>query len=91
MLSSGLLRLCLDHSCFGFALEPQVNRVATDIEQLTRFAFLETVQFNRLPYLLPEVFTVGFRHLSQAETIEITYSLFPNMVGYSYKTCFGLT
>ena len=70
-LSRRWLRLCLDRSRFSFALAPQVNRIATDVEQLAGFAFLETVQFNRLHHLLPEVFAVRFRHVSRAVTIGI--------------------
>lgn len=57
-----LSRLWLDITCFGFALEPQINRVATDIKQLARLTFLETVQLNRLHYFSPEVITVGLSH-----------------------------
>jgi len=64
------LRLGFDIPCFGFAPEPQVNRIATDIEQLTRLTFLESIQLallrryrkGRLPHVLPEVVAVGFSH-----------------------------
>ncbi len=61
-----LLRYCprfwFDITRFGFALEPQVNRVATDIEELARLTLLETVQLNRLHDFLPEIITVSFSH-----------------------------
>jgi len=34
---------CLNISRLGFALQPQVNRVAADIEQFTRLAFLQSI------------------------------------------------
>ena len=43
VVTGGTVRLCLNISCFGFALQPQVDRVAADIEQFTRFAFLESI------------------------------------------------
>ncbi len=61
-----LLQYCprfgFDITCLCFALEPQVNRVATDIEQLARLTLLETVQLNRLHDFLPEIITVSFSH-----------------------------
>lgn len=57
-----LPRLWLNLTRFGFALEPQVDCIATDIEQLARLTFLETVQLNRLHYFLPEVITVRLSH-----------------------------
>jgi len=61
-----LLRYCprfgFDITRFSLALEPQVNRVATDIEQLARLTLLETVQLNRLHDFLPEIITVSFSH-----------------------------
>lgn len=57
-----LPRLWLDITRFGFALAPQVNRIATDVKQLTRLTFLETVQLNRLHYSLSAVITVRFSH-----------------------------
>ena len=33
-------------------LAPQVNRVATEVEQLTHFAFLHAISFNRLHHFL---------------------------------------
>lgn len=62
VLLAGLPRLWLDIARFGFALEPQVYRIATDIEQLTCLTFLETVQRDRLHYFLPEVITVRLSH-----------------------------
>jgi hypothetical protein len=46
----------------GFALKPQVNRVATDVEQLTRLTFLEAIHLDRLDDFLSKVIAVGFRH-----------------------------
>ena len=62
-----------------------MNRIATDVEQLAGFAFLETVEFNRLHHLLPEVFTVRFRHFQPSSHYGDTYSLCLNPTGYSYK------
>jgi hypothetical protein len=39
----GVVGQCLNISRFGFALQPQVDRVAADIEQFTRFVFLESI------------------------------------------------
>ena len=61
-----------------------MNRIATDVEQLAGFAFLETVEFNRLHHLLPEVFTVRFRHFQPSSHCRDTYSLCLNSTGYSY-------
>ena len=57
-----LPRLWLNIPRFGFTLAPQVNRVATDTEQLAHLNFLETIQLNRLHYSLPEIITVGLSH-----------------------------
>ena len=43
-------------------MEPEIDRIATDPEQFTGFAPLETVQFDRLDDFLPEVVTVCFSH-----------------------------
>lgn len=66
-----LSRLWLDIARFGFALAPQVNRIATDIEQLTRLTFLESVQLDRLHYFLPEVIAVRFCHWKGEDAIGI--------------------
>ena len=53
----------------GFALEPQVNCVATDIKQLARLTFLETIQLNRFHYFLPKVITVRPSHINRVDVI----------------------
>lgn len=60
-------KMRLNVACFGFALEPQVNCIATDIKQLARLTFLETIQLNRLHYFLPEVITVRFSHWNRVD------------------------
>jgi len=39
----GAVGQCLNISRFGFAFQPQVDRVAADIEQFTRLLFLESI------------------------------------------------
>jgi hypothetical protein len=46
VLSALLSRLRFDIASLGLALQPQVDGVATNIEQLTCLSFLETVQLN---------------------------------------------
>jgi hypothetical protein len=65
-----LPRLRLNIPRFGFALAPQVNCVATDIEQLTCLTFLETVQLDRLHYFFPKILTVGLSHFNGVDAIE---------------------
>ncbi len=79
-----LPRLGLNIPRFGFALAPQVNCVATDIEQLTCLTFLETVQleslallFSENPHCRVEPFQWGRRNRNP-------YSLRPNEDGFSY-------
>lgn len=71
----------LDISGFGFTLAPQVDRVATDIEQLARFTFLESVQLNRLYDFSPEIFAIGFSHFKGRRCRGNLYSLRPNLPG----------
>ena len=59
---SNLSGFGFDTASCDLALKPQVNCVATDIEQLTCFTFLETIQLDRLHHFLPEVVAVGFSH-----------------------------
>ena len=73
-----------DIPCFGLALKPQVNCIATDIEQLARLTFLETIQLDCLHDFFPEVITVGLSHgmgLKVRATL-LVYS--PNLGEYSY-------
>lgn len=79
----GLPDLWLDRSGFGFALHPQVNRIATDPKQLARLTFLKTVQLNRVHHLLPEIITIGLSHWTRVHYGN-SYSLRPNLIGYSY-------
>ena len=51
-----------DIAGLGFALTPQVDGVAADVEQLTGFAFLESVQLDRLHHFASKVVTIGFSH-----------------------------
>lgn len=46
----------------GFALQPLVDGVATDVENLAGFALLEAIAFDRLDDFLTEVITVRIRH-----------------------------
>ncbi len=43
VVARGAVGQCLNISRFGFALQPQVYRVAADIEQFTRLLFLESI------------------------------------------------
>lgn len=52
--------LWFDVSSVCPALEPQVDSVATDIEQIADFGFGKTIKFNRLENFLAEIVTVGF-------------------------------
>ena len=70
---------------FGFALAPQVNRVATDIEHLTCLTFLETVQFDRLHDFLPKILALWVEPLKWGRCNGNPYSLRPNLDGYSYR------
>lgn len=60
VLLRDLPRLWLNIPRFGFALAPQVNRVATDIEHLTCLTFLETVQLDRLRRALRAIACITF-------------------------------
>lgn len=51
-----------DISRLSFAPTPQVNRIATDVEQLTCLTFLESIQLDRLHHFLPKVIAVRFSH-----------------------------
>ena len=84
LLGGSLPRLWFDIACFGFALEPQVNRITTDTEQLTCLTFLQTVQLNRLHDFLPEIITVGLSHGNGVDVRGNSSSLRPNLDGYSY-------
>lgn len=55
----------LDIPRFSLALAPQVNRIATDIKQLARLTFLETIHFDCLHHFLSEVVAIGFSHESR--------------------------
>ncbi len=57
-----LVQLSLTIPRFGFALEPKVNGVATNIEQFTGLAFPEAIQLNGLDDFLSEVVAIGFSH-----------------------------
>jgi hypothetical protein len=56
------VRLHIPSVCF--ALQPQVNGVATDVEELAHFTFLEPIQCKRLQHFLAEIVTVSFCHSS---------------------------
>jgi hypothetical protein len=47
---------------FCLALEPQVDCVSTDVEQITGFVFSETIEFDSLRSFLVEVVTIEFTH-----------------------------
>ncbi len=38
---------------FGLPFEPEVNRVATQLKELSRFAFPHAIQLNRVDDFLP--------------------------------------
>ena len=46
-----------------FALTPQMNRIATDIEPFTRFAFLQAIELSGFHHLFSEIVTVGLWHV----------------------------
>jgi hypothetical protein len=52
----------LEATRFGFALEPQVDGVTADIEDLTDFTFFSTIKFDGINHFLTKIFTVGFNH-----------------------------
>ena len=56
----GTIRLCLVVSGFSLPLQPQVNRVATELEDLSRFAFLHPIELDGLNDFLTQVVAVGF-------------------------------
>jgi len=45
-----------------FALQPLVDGIATDVENLASFALLEAIEFDRLNDLLAEVIAVCIGH-----------------------------
>ncbi len=61
--------LRFDISRLSFALAPQVDRIATDIEQLARLTFVETIQLDRLHHFLSEVVAIGFSHEKRVDAI----------------------
>lgn len=74
-------RLRFDIPRCRLPLTPQVDGVATDVEQLGGLAFLETIQFNRLHDFLTEVIAVRFGHSNRNKYFS---SLSPNQVEYGY-------
>jgi hypothetical protein len=70
----------------GSTLKPQVNRIATDIEQVAGLTFLETIPLDRLHDFLPEVFAVGFSHSQEGRDKRNIFSLRLNLDEYSYIT-----
>ncbi len=66
-LLAGFSGLRFDISRLSFALAPQVDRIATDIEQLARLTFVETIQLDRLHHFLSEVVAIGFSHQKRVD------------------------
>jgi len=56
----GAIRLCLVVSCFRLPPQPQVNGVATELEDLSRFTFLHAISLDCLNDFLTQVVAVGF-------------------------------
>lgn len=56
-------------SGFGFAVEPQVNRIATDVKQFTGFLFFQSVQFDCFDNSASKIFTVGAGHGQQEKLL----------------------
>lgn len=61
-IAGWFIRFGLEVASLTLSLQPQVDRIATDVEQLTNFAFLHAIELNRLDHLLTQVVTVGSCH-----------------------------
>jgi hypothetical protein len=72
---------CLHIAGVRFALEPQIKGVATDMEKLAHFTFLEPIQFKRLQHFLTESITVSFCH----RVGPTDYCLYTNSLKTSYR------
>ncbi len=69
----------------GLALTPQVNCVATNVEQLAGLTFLESIQLDGLHHFLPKVIAVRSSH-SRGKMHQDFSSLRPNLSACSYIT-----
>ena len=79
-IAGWFIRFGLEVASLTLSLQPQVERVATDAEQLANFAFLHAVELNRLDDLLTQVVTVGFCHTGiqhSDRALSLVYVLFP--------------
>ena len=54
---------------FGLPLQPQINRVATDLKDLSRFAFSHAIQLDRANDFLPQIVTLCFAHIYMPDSV----------------------
>jgi hypothetical protein len=48
----------------SLAPQPEIDGIATDIEELSDFGLLATVELDRLNHFATKIVTVGFGHLN---------------------------
>ena len=70
-------------SSLGFELQPKVDGITADIEELGDFTLLATIELDRLHHFAAKVVTVGFGHLDSGGN-NSTIILSPNSHGRCY-------
>ena len=64
-----------------------MNRIATNVEELTGLLLFEAIPFNRLQDFASEIGAIGSSHgLRLVNKVWGTPSLRPHLTGYSYIT-----
>ena len=72
------------------ALQPRVDSVATDVEDLTRFRLLHPIEFDRLNDFTAAVVTVSIRHEQYLHKRHSNLIYCPDYVGYCYNSTIRL-